>query len=101
MAGLRDEIDALVVDRYEQHEGTEASGAAFTGSVKVPFQATLSGLPVEVQDLRVSDNTIQCEVLQDGQKRWVSVEELDAESLPEACRHMLALFGTWAGEASA
>jgi len=96
--GMREEIDAILVDSYGEQEQLSAWEVAFTDDVAVPFQATLLGMPIEVQGFRVNNaNTLQCQVLREQKQRWVSAEDLDAESLPEDCRHLLELYCAWLG----
>ncbi len=95
---MREEIDAILVDSYGEQEQLSAWEVAFTDDVAVPFQATLLGMPIEVQGFRVNNaNTLQCQVLREQKQRWVSAEDLDAESLPEDCRHLLELYCAWLG----
>ena len=69
---------------------------AFTDDVTVPFPATLLGMPVEVQAFRLDNgNTLQCQVSREQKRRWVSLEDLDEENLPEDCRHLLTLYCAW------
>jgi len=71
---------------------------AFTDGVEVPFQASLLGVPVEVREFQISDsNVLQCLVIREkeSRQRWIAVEELDEENLPEDCGHLLALYRAW------
>jgi hypothetical protein len=59
---------------------------------------SLLGVPVEVQEFQVSDsNALQCLVVREKEKRqrWIAVEDLDDENLPEDCRHLLSLYRAW------
>jgi len=71
---------------------------AFTDGVEVPFQASLLGVPVEVREFQISDsNVLQCLVIREkeNRQRWIAVEELDEENLPEDCGHLLVLYRAW------
>ena len=96
MADMRDEIDELLVDCYGEDEQMAGWEVAFTDGVAVPFGATLLGMAVEVQGFRLnSANTLQCQVLREKQQRWVGIEDLDEEGLPEDYRHLLKLYDAW------
>lgn len=96
MADMRDEIDELLVDCYGEDEQMAGWECAFTDGVAVPFGATLLGMAVEVQGFRVNRaNTLQCQVRREKQQRWVGIEDLDEESLPVDCRHLLKLYCAW------
>lgn len=96
MASLPEEIEEILVDCYGEHEEMSAWEVAFTDRVQVPFRGSLLGIPVEVQGFRVSDaNALQCLVVREKRQRWVGVEDLDEEGLPEDCRHVLTLYRTW------
>ena len=69
---------------------------AFTDGVTVPFDASLLGVPVEVQGIRVnSANVLQCLVEREKRQRWVGMEDLDEEGLPGEFRHLLTLYRAW------
>jgi hypothetical protein len=96
MASIREQIDDILVDCYDEEEQMSAWEVAFTDDVAVPFQATLLDMPVEVQGFRVNNaNTVQCQVLREKKQRWVSVEDLDEKSLPEDCLRVLKLYCAW------
>ncbi|MBV9852020.1 MAG: hypothetical protein JO250_20330 [Armatimonadetes bacterium] len=100
MATLRDEIEEILVDCYDEEEARTAWGVAFE-EVAVPFRASLLGTPVEVQNFRVNDaGMVQCLVVRDSpqlqRQRWVGVEDLDDEGLPDDFRHVLTLYRAWA-----
>jgi hypothetical protein len=98
MASLRDEIDEILVDAYGEYEQMAAWDCAITEGVEIPFQATLLGMPVEVKEFRISDsNVLQCLVVREKEKRerWIAVEDLDDEKLPEEFGRLLALYRAW------
>jgi len=88
-----EEIDALLVDCYDEDEVTAAWEVAFEDGVQVPFAATLLGAPVTVLGFRAAaSNAIQCQVQRDKTKRWIGVEDLDKEVLPADMLHYLGLY---------
>ena len=96
MASMREQIDEILVDCHDEEEQMMAWEVAFTDDVAVPFKAALLDMPVEVLGFRVNNaNAVQCQVLRDQKQRWVSVEDLDEESLPEDCRRVLKLYCAW------
>jgi hypothetical protein len=96
MAGIREQIDEIMVDCYSEDEQRSAWEVAFTDNVKVPFQASLLDMPVTVQGFRVNNaGCPQCQVLREKKQRWVGVEDLGEESLPSDCRHVLKLYCAW------
>ena len=93
---IREEIEEILVDTYGEDEEAAAWGVAFDDGVEVPFSATLLGVPVQVTGFRAADSgAIQCEVVRDKRKRWIGVEELDEEELPEDMAHVLGLYRAW------
>lgn len=98
MSSIREEIDEILVDAYGEYEQMAAWDCAFTEEVEVPFQASLLGMPVEVREFRISDsNVLQCLVIREKEKRerWIAVEDIDDEKLPEECGRLLALYRAW------
>jgi hypothetical protein len=113
MTSLREEIEDILVDAYGEYEQMTAWEYAFTEAVTMPFQASFLGVSVEVIGFKISDSDVlQCLVAreqkqkqgnfrqQEKQKqeklqRWILVEELDNEKLPEDFRHLLSLYRTW------
>jgi len=98
MANIRDEIDEILVDAYGEYEQMAAWDCSFTEGVEVPFQASLLGMPVEVKEFRISDsNVLQCLVVREKEKRerWISVEDIDDEKLPEEFGRLLGLYRSW------
>lgn len=96
MTSIREEIEELLVDCYDEYEQMSAWGVAFEDGVAIPFQASLLGTPVEVQGFRVNNaNVVQCLVVQGERKRWIGVEDLDEEGLPADFHHVLTLYRAW------
>lgn len=96
MSSIREEIEELTVDCYTEDEQMAAWGVAFEDGVKVPFKASLLGIPVEVQEFSLSDaDTPQCLVLREDKERWIGVEDLDEEGLPEDFQHVMMLYQAW------
>jgi hypothetical protein len=98
MSSIQDEIDEILTDCYGEYEQMSGWENAFLDEVEVPFQASLLGIPVEVQDFRVNDaNALQCQIMREDKQRWVGIEDLDAEGLPEDFQHLLKLYRVWLG----
>jgi len=98
MASIRDEIDEILVDTYGEYEQMSAWDCAFSEGAEIPFRASLLGMPVEVKEFRISDsNVLQCLVVREKEKRerWIAVEDLDEEKLPEEFGHILGLYRAW------
>ena len=96
MGDIREEIDEILVDCYDEQEQMSAWEVAFTDDVTVPFPATLLGMPVEVQGFRLNNgNTLQCQVSREKKQRWVSLDDLDEENQPEDCHRLLTLYRAW------
>jgi hypothetical protein len=96
MASLREEIEEILVDCSGEDEQWSAWEVAFTDGVAVPFGASLLGASVEVQGFRLNNvNVLQCLVVREKRQRWVGIEDLDEEGLPEDFQHLLTLYRTW------
>ena len=98
MSSKRDEIEEILVDAYGEYEQMGSWEVAFTDGIELPFHASLLGVPVEVREFQVSDaNVLQCLVVREPEKRqrWITVDELDQELLPEDCSHYLSLYRAW------
>ena len=93
------EIEEILVDTYSEDEAMAAWEVTFQDDISTPFEATLLGDPVAVTAFRLSrSQAIQCHVRRENRERWVGVEDLDDESLPEDMRHVLGLYRYWSGE---
>lgn len=91
-----DRIEEILMDTYDEYEQASAWGVTFEDEVQTPFQATLFGVPVEVQGFQVGKNdTLQCLVVAEDRKRWVGVEDLDPEGLPADFADILGLYRAW------
>ena len=100
MASQREEIEEILVDASGEYEQMTAWEYAFTEVVTVPFQASLLGVYIEVKGFQISEaDMLQCSVAhkqkQGQRQRWISVEELDDEMLPEDFGHLLLLYRAW------
>ena len=98
MSTIREEIEEILVDSYGEDEQMSSWEVAFTDGVAVPFKASLLGVSVEVRAFQVSDNNVlQCLVVRqnENRQRWIAVEELDEENLPQDCGHLLTLYQAW------
>jgi hypothetical protein len=96
---MREEIEDILVDTYGEDEALSSWGVTFEDEVEVPFPATLLETAVEVSGFRISDtNVIQCLVARpggEGKVRWIAVEDLDTDGLPDDTAHVLALYQAW------
>jgi hypothetical protein len=96
MPSKREQIEDILVDCSDKYERMSAWEYEFNDNVTVPFQATLLDIPVEVQGFRANDaDSIQCQVSREKKQRWVGVEGLDEESLPEDCLRVFKLYSAW------
>jgi len=56
----------------------------------------LLGMPITVLSFRVNDAlAVQCQVKRDEKTRWIGIEDLDEENLPDDFRHVLMLYRAW------
>lgn len=93
MSAIRDEIEEIMVDCYDEYEQMSAWDVAFSDGVHTPFRASLLGMPVEVSAFRVNDaNTVQCQVKSAEKQRWIGIEDLDEEGLPADMQRLLTLY---------
>ena len=91
----RERIEEILVDTYDEYEQISAWAVAFE-EVQTPFPATLLGVSVEVQGVQVGDNdALQCLVISKDRKRWIGIEDLDPEGLPEDFADILGLYKAW------
>ena len=96
MPTLREEIDDILVDAYGEEEQRMAWEVAFTDGVRVPFSASLLGVPVQVEAFRLHESgAMQCQIAWDGNSRWIGVEDLDPKGLPKDLLHVLELRDAW------
>lgn len=92
------EIEEILVDTYSEDEAMASWEVAFQDGIATPFEASLMGDPVTVTDFRLSrTNAIQCHIRRQEKERWIGVEDLDEESLPEDMEHVLDLYRYWRG----
>jgi hypothetical protein len=93
---MREEIADILVDCYSDEEEEAAWEVAFQDSVVTPFDAALLCIPVRVTGFRAGTrNCMQCQIVRDRKKRWMGVEDLDEEALPDDFRHVLDLYRAW------
>lgn len=96
MDSLQDEIDEILTDCYDEYEMMSGWECTFSDQVEIPFPATLLGVPVEVQGFRANNaNALQCQILREEKQRWIGIEDLDEEGLPQDFRHLLTLYRVW------
>lgn len=89
------EIIAFVhMDAYTDDEVMAGWGVALEDAAALPFQATALGKPVTVMAFEAgTHHGIRCEIQGQGiGRRWVGVDALDLESLPEGVRDVLEAF---------
>ncbi len=104
------EIEEILVDTYTQDEAMASWEVAFQDGIVAPFEATLLADPITVTGFRLSrTNAMQCHIRRESREqkqsrdqkesreRWIGVEDLDEESLPEDMEHILDLFRYWGG----
>ena len=94
---IREIIEFATTDAYGDDEVMAGWGVAFDDAVTLPLQARALGKPVTVlafdSDAR---HGIRCEIQGEGiGKRWVGVDTLDVESLPEGAREVVEAFEAW------
>jgi len=96
MTSLQDAIDEILTDCYGEDEEMSGWECTFSDRVEVPFSATLLGMPVEVLGFRANNaNALQCQVVREEKHRWIGIEDLDDEGLPQDFRHLLKLYRVW------
>ena len=84
----REEIEEILTDAYGEYEQMSAWECVFTDSVQTPCRASLLGKAVEVTEFRTGPSeTLQCQVKAGSRQRWIAVEDLDEEGLPEDLEH--------------
>jgi hypothetical protein len=89
-------IEEILVDTYDEYEQVSAWEVAFQDEVQTPFPATLFGAPVKVQGFQVGDNeALQCQVVGKGRTRWIGIEDLGPEGLPDDFADILGLYQAW------
>jgi hypothetical protein len=91
---IREIIEFVTMDAYTDDEVMTGWGVALDDAATLPIQATALGKPVTVlafdSDAR---HGIRCEIQGEGiGRRWVGVDTLDLESLPEGIREVLEAF---------
>jgi hypothetical protein len=92
----REEIERILLDTYDDDEVATSWEVTFSDEVVTPFPATLLGIPVTVTAFRAANSgAIQCRVSRENKERWVDVEGLDDEGLPEDMAHILDLYRSW------
>ena len=93
MPTVREAIDAIMVDCYDDYEAMAAWEVTFDDEVAVPFETTFLDMPVQVTGFRLSDaEAMQCQVVRNGKTGRIPVEELPDEGLPDDMRYVLSLY---------
>jgi len=94
---IREIIDFASTDAYTDDEVMAGWGVALEDAATLPFHAKALGKPVTV--LAFDSDTrhgIRCEIQGEGiGRRWVGVDTLDVESLPEGVREAMEAFEAW------
>jgi hypothetical protein len=96
---IREIVEFVSVDAYTEDEVMAGWSVALADAAALPFQATALGTSVTVVEFD-SDarHGIRCEIQGEGiARRWVGIDTLDVESLPEAVREVLEAFEAWSG----
>ena len=92
----RERIEEILVDTYDEYEQNCAWETAFSDEVQTPFSAALLDTPIEVQGFQIGDNdALQCLVIAKNKKRWIGLQDLDPEGLPEDFADLLGLYQAW------
>jgi hypothetical protein len=94
---IREIIEFVTTDAYGDDEVMAGWGVALDDAATLPLQAKALEKPVTVlafeSDAR---HGIRCEIQGKGVgRRWVGVDTLDVESLPEEVRDVMEAFGAW------
>ena len=92
----REEIEAIIVDCYDEYEMQMAWEVAFQDGIATPFHAALLGTPVEVEEFRSGPSgNIQCLITKGEKQRWIGIEDLDETGLPSDFLHVLDLYQSY------
>jgi hypothetical protein len=94
---IREIIDFATTDAYTDDEVMTGWGVAFEDAAALPFQATALGKLVTVLEFESDPrHGIRCAIQGEGiGRRWVGMDTLDVESLPEGLREALEAFDAW------
>jgi hypothetical protein len=94
---IQDIIDFVSTDAYDEEEVMAGWGVALDSAATRPFPATALGQEVTV--LAFESDTrhgLRCEVEREtGSPKWIGVDVLDFDSLPEAVQEVLEAFEAW------
>src|SRR5207248_2753311 len=95
---IREIIEFVSVDAYTDDEVMAGWGVALDDTGAVPFQATALGKPVTVLAFDSdSGSGLRCQIQGEGTaRRWVGIDALDPDSLPEEVNEVLAAYDAWA-----
>lgn len=94
---IREIIDFVSADTCSEDEVMSGWGVAFDDAGTHPFQATALGKPVTVLAFDADkSHGVRCQVQGEGiAERWVGVDALDGESLPQELRDVVEAFESW------
>jgi hypothetical protein len=93
---IREIIEFVNMDAYSEDEVMAGWGVALEDAASLPFQAKALGKAVTVLGFESdAHHGIRCEIQgEDIKRRWIGVDSLDEESLPEEVRDVLEAFET-------
>src|SRR5947209_2151099 len=96
---IREIIEFATTDAYTDDEVAAGWGVAFGDAASLPFPATALRKPVTVLEFDSDPGRgVRCEIEGEGtRRRWIGVEALDVESLPEGVRDVLEAYDAWSG----
>lgn len=91
---IREIIEFVHTDAYGDDEVMAGWGVALEDAASLPIQATALGKPVMVLAFDADTHRgLRCEIQGEGiGRRWIGVDALDPETLPEAVRDVLEAF---------
>jgi hypothetical protein len=94
---IREIVEFATTDAYDDDEVMAGWGVALADAAALPFPATALGRPVTVLGFDADPHrSLRCEIEGEGiAARWVGVDALDPESLPEGVREALEAFEAW------
>ena len=94
---IRELVDFVNTDAYSEEQVMVGWGVAFEDAATIPFQAVALGKPVTVLAFEAdAQHGVRCEIEGEGiKRRWVGMDTLDVESLPESVREVMEAFEAW------
>jgi len=94
---IREIIEFVTTDAYTDDEVMSGWGVAFDDATDLPFQAAALGSAVTVLGFESdTQRGVRCEIQVGGAgTRWVGIDALDLDSLPERVREALDAYEAW------